>query len=99
MLFSSLPFYLRSYVPNSIESKSSSPYFSKTNSKLPSRPHPPASLALKPQKCQLNCWNIITEEIRDEKAIRFNSYSHEGQEVVQLFSELQSNRYKIFDTN
>ena len=99
MLFSSLPYSVRCYVPNSIESKSSSPDFSKTNSKLKSRPHPPESLALKPQKCQLNCWNIITEEIRDEKAIRFNSYSHEGQEVVQLFSELQSNRYKIFDTN
>ena len=122
MLFSSLPYSVRCYVPNSIESKSSSPDFSKTNSKLKSRPHPPESLALKPQKCQLNCWNIImkkqksvftflvnfsnvikhsfiTKEISDEKEIRFNSYSHEGQEVVRLFSEVRSNRYEIFDTN
>ena len=40
--------------------------------------------------------HFITEEIRDEKEIRFNSYSHEGQEFVQLFPEARSNRY---DTN
>ena len=122
MLCSLLPYSLRSYVPNSIESKSSSPYLSNTNSKLKSLPHLPASLASKQQKCQLNSWNIImkrqrsvftflvsfsdfikhhfiTERIRDEKEIRFNSYSHEGQEFVQLFPEARSNRYEIFDTN
>ena len=122
MLFSSLPYWLRSYVPNAIESKSSSPYLSKTNSKLKSRPQPPASLALKQQKCQLNWWNIImkrqrsvftflvnfsnvvkhsfiTEDIREEKEIRFFSYSHQGQEFVQLFPETRSNRYETFKTN
>ena len=122
MLFSSLPYCLRSYVPNSIESMSSSPYLWKTNSKLKSRPQPPASLALKQQKCQLNWWNIImkrqrsvftflvnfsnvvkhsfiTEDIREEKEIRFSSYSHEGQEFVQLFPETRSNRYETFNTN